>query len=146
MKKSNEELFNEVVTILKEGGLEFKKNNDGGNGNGVRTKDTEMGNYLCLRLVRGVFIPTIYNKKTNEGILGTIDTLVKKIIFEKFQLFTSGILHHNQNPIFARQLAKTITRAFESYERLWKKILAEQELISLDPESVIENQTEAEQF
>ena len=130
-KKKIEGFLDEVVAIMEEKGIQFQKTGNGADG--LRTEVTEIGNYLWLRIIGKIFIPTICNQRPEQGIINIIDNLVQKIISEKFNLFTSGLVfHENGNrQKTARQTAETIVKAFDYYESLWKCLMAKEELISI---------------
>ena len=128
-EKKPEGFLDEVVAIMKEKGIRFEKSGDGDDG--LRTEVTEIGNYLSLRIVGKIFVPMIGNKRPKQGIINIIDNLVQKIIFERFNLFTSGLVCPENGNNESRQTAESIVGAFNYYEHLWKCLMAEKELVSV---------------
>jgi len=125
------ELFTQVANILAEKGFELEESKTD-QGVCLTTKATEMGNYLQLRTVKKVFVPEICNKRSKEGFLADIDKLVKKIIFEKFKLFTTGLVCiENEISLAPQEVADIIIRALESYERMLRNLFLEKELTIL---------------
>ena len=77
-------------------------------------------------------MPEICNERLKEGFLANIDRLVKKIIFEKFKLFATGLVYiENEIPLATQEVAESITMALESYERILRNLFSEQELMTL---------------